>query len=158
MRSHWAANVPLPASYNFLGSDIDFVKDGTIVEIQFSNYPFLLNNMLRCELFYKSKEPLAGTASHAAIIVTKAHMFDASNSTLYFEQAKMQLDELIGHSVFDVPLRLVGLTSPPGPAVPVVWTEYAAARYSRTVKARRETTADISSGPRATSRARITVA
>jgi hypothetical protein len=158
LRLGWAANVPVPAAYSFLGTDVDFVKEGTIMEVQFSNYPFLLNNMLRCELFHKSKEPLAGTAICAAVIVTKAHMFDASNSTLYFEQAKMQLDELIGHSVFDVPLRLVGLTSAQGPAVPVIWTEYSAARYSRTVRARRETTADISPGRRAASRARVTVA
>jgi len=154
----WAANVPVPRAYSFLGTDVDFVKDGTIVEVQFSNYPFLLNNMLRCELFHKSREQLAGTRIRAAIIVTKGHMFDASNSTLYFEQAKMQLDELIGHSVFDVPLRLVGLTSPHGAAVPVTWTEYSAARYSRTVRTRRETTAKISPGRRTTSRALVTVA
>lgn len=40
----WQPNIPIPAPYAFLGKDVDFVKSGVVVEVQFSNYPFLLNN------------------------------------------------------------------------------------------------------------------
>lgn len=153
----WRPNIPILPPYNFLGTDVDFVKSGVLIEVQFSNYPFLLNNLLRCELFFKGKVALDGAHIKAAVIITKAKMFDASNSTLYYEQAVNQLAALANASVFDVPLRLVGLFESPGARVPVVWTTYSAARYSRTVGARCTTTARIQPGARATSRAVITV-
>jgi hypothetical protein len=153
---HWSANVPIPEPYKFLGTDFDFLKTGVLVEVQFSNYPFLLNNLLRSELFYKGKLALAASVVEAAVIVTKTKMFDASNSTLYYEQAQRQLVALADNGVFDVPLRLVGLFEDYG-AVPVVWTVYSAARYSRTISTRRDTTADISPGARASSRAAISI-
>ena len=94
----------------------------------------------------------------AAVLITKAKMFNASNSTLYYEQAINQLTALADNNVFDVPLRLVGLFAPYGPTVAVNWTRYSRPRYSRTIDERRTTTAHIRLGPRASSRAIIEVA
>lgn len=128
----WAANVRMPDQFDFLGTDVDFVKDGVVVEVQFSNYPFLLNNTVRAELLYKSKALMSGTSVEAVIIITKGRMFPASNSTLYYEQAFEQLTELSRNSILDIPIRLVGLFSPLG-QVDAMFTGYHAARYSRTV-------------------------
>ncbi len=46
----WSSKMPIPTEFGFLGQDIDYGKSGVIVEVQFSNYPFLLNNTLRSEL------------------------------------------------------------------------------------------------------------
>src|SRR5438105_3667740 len=45
--SGWQTGIPIPQEYEFLGIDIDGGKNGVMLEVQFSNYPFLLNNMLR---------------------------------------------------------------------------------------------------------------
>lgn len=153
----WHPNVPIPAPYKFIGTDVDFVSNGVVAEVQFSNYPFLLNNLLRCELFVKGSIDLDGSPIEAGVIITKARMFDASNSTLYYEQAVNQLVALSTSGVFDVPLRLVGLFAPYGPSVPIIWTNYSAPRYSRTIGTQRPTHAAIEVGTRAASRAVITV-
>ncbi|GAX34769.1 hypothetical protein NIES3585_07710 [Nodularia sp. NIES-3585] len=132
----WQSNIPIPAPFKFLGTDIDFAKSGIVIEIQFSNYPFLLNNTLRSELFFKSKTEFAGCQTNLVILVTKALMFPASNSTLYYEQAVNQLTALAENQVFDVPIRLVGLFEESNTTVPVVWTEYSSKRYSRNVNTR----------------------
>ncbi|MBE9198800.1 restriction endonuclease [Nodularia sp. LEGE 06071] len=132
----WQSNIPIPAPFRFLGTDIDFAKAGIVIEIQFSNYPFLLNNTLRSELFFKSKTEFAGYQTNLVILVTKALMFPASNSTLYYEQAVNQLTALAENKVFDVPIRLVGLFEQSNTTVPVVWTEYLSKRYSRNVNTR----------------------
>ncbi len=49
----WAANISIPVEYSFMGTDVDFGKSKIIIEVQFSNYPFLLNNILRSELFFQ---------------------------------------------------------------------------------------------------------
>jgi len=126
-----------------------------LVEIQFSNYPFLLNNTVRSELFYKAKTPLAGKPIELAVIVTKARMFPASNSTLYYEQATKQLTALAENRVFDVPIRLVGLFSPESGVVPAQYTNYSASRYSRTVVKRVEMQCQITGGR--TDRSRCTL-
>lgn len=147
LRGHgWDTNIPIPEEYSFLGTDIDFGKKGVLVEAQFSNYPFLLNNTLRCELFFKGRFQIGGEKTGLAIIVTKAGMFPASNSTLYYEQAKKQLDALAHHRVFTVPLRLIGLTSDVGKQVPVTWTVYKEARYSRTIKTQGQIVCEIVAG------------
>lgn len=128
----WQANVPIPSEFKFLGTDIDFGKKGTVVEVQFSNYPFLLNNLLRSELFFRAKTAFTGASTELVVIVTKAGMFPASNSTLYFEQAVKQLDSLMKHRVFTVPIRLIGLFEILGKNTKAVWTEYENPRYSRT--------------------------
>jgi len=35
----WKPNLPIRAPYAFLGTDVDFVKRDTVIEVQFSNYP-----------------------------------------------------------------------------------------------------------------------
>jgi hypothetical protein len=132
----WGANIPIPEKYNFLGTDVDFLKSSFLVEAQFSNYPFLLNNTVRSELFFKARTQLGKSTVAAVVIITKAHMLPASNSTLYYEQARNQLTELAGHNVFDVPMRLVGLFENAGETINAVVTEYTSSRYSRTVATR----------------------
>lgn len=153
----WKANIQVPNEYDFMGTDIDFGKNGFIGEAQFSNYPFLLNNILRAELFFKGGLVLADRKMTCAFIITKAHMFPASNSTLYYEQAKYQLDALSKNKVFDVPIRLVGLKENVGRKIRVIWTTYTEARYSRTVSARAKVTCDISMGRSEKSRCPIKV-
>lgn len=132
----WHSNILIPAAYRFLGKDVDFGKAGVILEIQFSNYPFLLNNTLRSELFFKAGTQFVGQTTKLVVLIAKAQMFPASNSTLYYEQAVNQLTALIQNNVFDVPIRLVGLFEQQNAAVQAVWTVYHSTRYSRTVKTR----------------------
>jgi hypothetical protein len=134
LEPHGWHRIPIPSDFNFLDIDVDFGKGGVIVEAQFSNYPFLLNNTIRSELFFKSQIPLTGSPTKLAVIITKAHLFPASNSTLYYEQAVHQLTSLAKYQVFSVPIRLVGLFVERTGIIPAVWTGYTATRYSRTVQ------------------------
>jgi hypothetical protein len=154
---HWKSNIPVPGEYDFMGTDIDFGKNGFIGEAQFSNYPFLLNNILRAELFFKGGVILSDRKTACLFIITKAHMFPASNSTLYYEQAKYQLDALSKNKVFDAPIRLVGLKENMGRRIRVIWTTYAKPRYSRTVSKRAKLTCDINRGRSEESRCTIKV-
>lgn len=129
----WSANKSIPDQFDFLGKDIDFISKGMLVEVQFSNYPFLLNNLIRSELFFHSKTVFDIDPTKVLIIITKAHMFPASNSTLYFEQAEKQLSALSKFSVFDIPIRLVGLFEESDKTTDSLWTGYHDPRYSRTV-------------------------
>lgn len=153
---NWDANKAIPETYKFLGTDIDFVKSGMIVEVQFSNYPFLLNNLLRSELFYKAGTIFTNAATDLLVIVTKCHVLPASNSTLYYEQAQKQLDALSEHNVFDIPIRLVGLKSPYSESVPSLWTTYEDPRYSRTVILEESIDVKVKKGTAKKSRAIIT--
>jgi hypothetical protein len=135
-QARWSTNIPIPQALKFLGTDVDFAKRGVIAEVQFSNYPFLLNNLLRSELFYKNQVTFTNVPPEAAVIITKAGMFPASNSTLYYEQAENQLRALSQYTVFSIPIRLVGLFEAPGSTVDAMWSQYSETRYSRTVKAR----------------------
>ena len=154
---HWKSNIPVPGEYDFMGTDIDFGKNGFIGEAQFSNYPFLLNNILRAELFFKGGVILSDRKTACLFIITKAHMFPASNSTLYYEQAKHQLEALSKNKVFDAPIRLVGLKENVGRKIRVIWTTYTKPRYSRTVSKRAKLTCDISRGRSEESRCTIKV-
>jgi hypothetical protein len=149
----WMTGIPIPEKYRFLGLDIDAGKNGVLVEVQFSNYPFLLNNMLRAEMFFQGKLAVGSRATNVAVMVTKGLMFPASNSTLYYEQAQKQL-EALAKTVFDVPLRLIGLMSPVKDGVPAVWTT-AGARYSRDLSGQRKVLCDIKGT--AGSRCRISI-
>ncbi len=131
---HWRAKIAIPPEFRFLGTDVDFGKLGAVVEVQFSNYPFLLNNVLRSELFFRAGTVFDQAASRLVFIVTKAGMFPASQSTLYYEQAQSQLKALASHGVFTVPIRLVGLFSPIGEGE-AIWSAYGA-RYSRSAQNR----------------------
>ena len=68
--------IPIPEEFE-LGADVDFGKRGLLAEAQFSNYPFLLNNLLRSELFFKSRIPLTGEPAKLAVIITKADVSPA---------------------------------------------------------------------------------
>lgn len=141
--STWLSNVQIPPEFNFLGTDIDFYKSGIIVEAQFSNYPFLLNNLLRSELFFKAETQFGEDVPRLLIVITKAHLLPASNSTLYYEQAISQIKALTTHNVFAIPIRVVGLTAEVGVSVSAQWTDYHAKRYSRTVVSRKQVTAQL---------------
>lgn len=130
-RKGWDNNVVIPSSYKFLGKDVDFEKDGVILEVQFSNYPFLLNNVVRTYLFNRQDARISGAVPQALIVITKCKIFPASNSTLYYEQGKNQLDVLATPDVFNLPIRLVGLSEDQNTDVPCVFTTYNK-RYSRT--------------------------
>ncbi len=124
---------PVPQNFRCFGTDIDFVSNGLLVEAQFSNYPFLLNNLLRAELFFKKGTPLPKMAMRVAVIITKAHMFPASQSTLYYEQARDQLGVLAESGAFDVPMRLIGLFAPKDEPFDAAFNEWSNPRYSRTL-------------------------
>ena len=154
----WASGIPIPTEYRFLGTDVDYGRNGVLVEVQFSNYPFLLNNTLRSELFFKSKTCLPQIGrTRLVVIVTKAHMFPSSNSTLYYEQAENQLSALARNKVFDCPIRLVGLFGRKNAQVRVTFTEYHNPRYSRTVVKRETKQLRIASGRSARSRCNLEI-
>jgi hypothetical protein len=121
------------SAYAFLGLDVDFAKSGVILEAQFSNYPFLLNNLIRSEMFFRERVQFDGAPTSVVVILVKAAMYPASNSTLYYEQALNQLNGLAKFNLFTVPVRLIGLCSPVNQSVDAVVTAYSAVRYSRTV-------------------------
>ena len=104
--------------------------------------------------YFKAKLPLGGAPIEMLVMISKGKMFPASNSTLYYEQAQKQLTGLAKYSVVDIPIRLVGLIVEPGEQ-PAMFTEYHAARYSRTVVNREERLCRISVGTRATSRCSV---
>jgi hypothetical protein len=143
--SGWLATKIAP-EYAFLGLDVDFAKSGVVLEAQFSNYPFLLNNLIRSELFFREEVQFDGAPMSVVVIVVKAAMFPASNSTLYFEQAVSQLNGLAKFKLFKVPVRLIGLFSPIQHVVDASFTSYAASRYSRTVSETTPIKCDITAG------------
>lgn len=129
----WKAKVPIPPPFTVMGKDVDFAKNGVLVEVQFSNYPFLINNVLRSEMFYNAKTKFDQKPTGLLIVVTKAKVFPASQSTLYYEQAKSHLDELNALNVLNVPVRLVSLDVNAPSQIQAIWTHYTANRHSRTV-------------------------
>ena len=130
----WSPNVAIPKSYKFLGTDVDFEKRGIITEVQFSNYPFLLNNLVRTYLFSRQNVKFNNVPPKALIIITKCKVFPASNSTLYYEQGQKQLNVLASPEVFNLPVRLVGLSEDVGTTIDCNFTIYSSARYSRTIE------------------------
>ncbi len=129
----WVLNPPIPPQFAFLGTDVDFMKNGILVESQFSNYPFFLNNLLRSELFFRNQPTIGGQQVKALVMITKDRMFEASNSTLYYQQGVEQTANLASFNMISIPVRVVGLKVQPNVKVPAVVTAYHAARYSRTV-------------------------
>lgn len=143
----WATNLGIPKEVNFLGTDVDFFKTGLLAEAQFSNYPFFLNNVVRSALLAKSRTRLAGEHVRAVVIIAKAHMFDSSQSTLYYEQAVKQLTEFARFGVFDVPIRVVGLFEKANTPVTAIWSKYPK-RYSRAPTAQEPVTCVLVPGAR----------
>ena len=121
----------LPLEHREWGRHADFERNGVVLEIQFSNYPFLANNLLRTEVFRKEKTRLGSQPVALLIVVCKAGMFPASQSTLYYEQAKAQLEDLEKHKLTRLPIRLVGLFSPQRTPTTALWTKYTARRHAR---------------------------
>lgn len=125
-------SIAVPNDLTEFGTDWDAGKGSTLAEWQFSNYPFLWNNVIRSEAVFKGKMKLGGLKLiQALIVVTKSGLFPSSNSTLYFGQAKAQLQGVMKFGTFSIPIRLVGLTIPDAATeVEVIWSEYAG-RYAR---------------------------
>ena len=126
--------IPVPADLREFGADWDAGKGASLAEWQFSNYPFLWNNVIRSEAVYKYEVRLGNLEPiKALIVVTKSCVFPSSNSSLYFEQANAQLSGVTRIKAFSIPIRLVGLTlTPETKSIAVTWSEYGG-RTSRTV-------------------------
>jgi hypothetical protein len=127
--------VPVPSELRPFGLDWDGGKGPVLAEWQFSNYPFLWNNIIRTEAIYQSRAvlPQLGQPVEALIVVTKSGRFPASNSTLYFEQALAQINTVTTLGVFNIPIRLVGLTIDPNASeLEVDWNQYPE-RYGRAI-------------------------
>jgi hypothetical protein len=124
--------IPVPNGLTEFGTDWDGGKNETLAEWQFSNYPFLWNNVIRSEGVWRNGTRLNHMKLiKALVVVTKSGLFPASNSTLYFEQARAQLQAATSFSSFEIPIRLVGLfIQDEVDRVTGRWTEYSA-RYSR---------------------------
>jgi hypothetical protein len=116
----------VPEGLRSFGMDWDGGKNATLGEWQFSNYPFLWNNVIRSEAVFKQQIALQGLNPIAAlVIITKSGSLPASNSTLYFEQANAQLQAAAAFNAIEIPIRLVGLRLPAAATeADVVWTVY----------------------------------
>ncbi|HEV2974439.1 MAG TPA: hypothetical protein VGX69_05520 [Solirubrobacteraceae bacterium] len=127
LRRGWNV-VPVPATLREFGDHWDAGKSGTLAEWQFSNYPYLWHNVIRTQAVFQQRTPLSGlAATEALIFVTKSGVFPSSESSLYYEQAKAQLAAATRLNVFDVPIRLVGLSIRPGQRrFKATWTVYPA--------------------------------
>lgn len=128
-------SIPVPRDLRAaFGKDWDAGKRYTLVEWQFSNYPFLWNNIIRSHVVCANRTLLAGMGvPRCLIVVTKSSCLPASKSTLYYEQALSQMDVVLRSLELDVAIRLVGLRIPPGVSeVQADWNEYKG-RTSRTL-------------------------
>ena len=150
----WHKNPSIPQRFQVLGLDVDFAKSGIIVEVQFSNYPFLSNNVIRTELFQRSSVKFLSKETELLLVITKAHMFPASNSTLYFEQGVGLLRSLDDYDIFRSPVRLVGLFEDKNTTVPAIYSKYPAI-YSRNAGMQANSKCRISSGPTGASRCNL---
>jgi hypothetical protein len=126
----WKA-IPVPDELTMFGKDWDGGRASVLAEWQFSNYPFLWNNVIRSEAVFKSRVVLKGLQPvNSLVIVTKSGALPASNSTLYYEQACAQLTAVTNYDTFAIPIRVVGLTIPKSDRISATWTEYPS-RYAR---------------------------
>jgi len=143
-------SIPVPAELRAFGDDWDGGKRRTLAEWQFSNYPFLWNNVIRTDAVFKQGRGLGPVERvDALIFVTKSGVLPSSNSSLYYEQGRAQLDVVTTLDVFDVPIRFVGLGVRPGATeIEAAWTTYEA-RTSRTVRSTERRTMRVIWGGRA---------
>lgn len=143
-------SIPVPAGLQAFGKDWDGGKRGTLGEWQFSNCPFLCNNCVRSEVVYKAGIVLPGVSPlRGLVIVTKSGLFPASNSSLYYEQARAQLDAATQVNAFTIPIRLVGLTiKSQVDQYNAVWTDYTDRTSRTTVRTARITTSVTWTGSR----------
>lgn len=153
----WSPNLQIPVELQFLGKDVDFFKRGLLLEAQFSNYPFLLNNVIRSALLIKARADLQGKQARAITIIAKSHMIPSSNSVLYYEQGVRQLSAFFGRfSMLEVPVRLVGLFERTDAPVNAVWNSYPG-RYSRAAQSSQPTKCTLTSAGRQDSICRVKV-
>lgn len=130
----WQSPIPLPVGWQTLGLAVDFGKEGVLVEAQFSNYPFLLNNVMRANVLFNETIPLPPMGpAKTLIVISKAKLFPSANSTLYYEQALEHLKFLDKGKSLQLPTRLIGLTAKRGQVIPAIYTHYHTPRYSRRV-------------------------
>ncbi|BAZ82675.1 MAG: restriction endonuclease [Dolichospermum sp.] len=122
-KSGWNV-LPIPNQYKFFGKEIDLAKAGLVIENQFSNYPFLLNNTARVEFLFQKQILLAGNPIKLIVIITKSQVFPSANSSLYYEQAVKQLLALDEIALFKIPIRVVGLFENTNTITSAIWTEY----------------------------------
>jgi hypothetical protein len=127
------------------------------VEVQFSNYPFVLNNLLRSELFFQTETHFTDVPPKLLIIITKAGNLPASNSTLYYEQARDQFITLANGGVFDIPIRLVKLSIPLNEISNAKQRIYTATRYSREVAQEEDINVTFTPGRTNRSRPKISI-
>ncbi|GAA4656306.1 hypothetical protein GCM10023347_01970 [Streptomyces chumphonensis] len=127
--------ISVPNPLRAFGTDWDAGKNAVLAEWQFSNYPFLWNNIIRSQVVARNEWTLTGMRSHprALIVVTKSGCLPASQSTLYFEQGRAQMDSVLSALDLDIAIRLVGLTIPKyADSVKASWNTYSA-RTSRSI-------------------------
>ncbi len=144
----WTTDPPIPGPYDPMGLGVDFAKVGIVGETQFAHYGLLLNNILRCEFFSKARVALADQPADVLVVITKAAMFPAANSSLYYEQAAGQCGLLEKVQAFDIPTRLVGLFAPTKVLVPAIHTTYGG-RTSRTIGQQTQIRCTLSPGAKA---------
>ncbi|WP_151979937.1 BglII/BstYI family type II restriction endonuclease [Acinetobacter guerrae] len=133
IQNGWRAAYPIPRQFSSFGKDIDFIKNGTLLEVQFSNYPFLVNNVSRAEVLFRSQTIVNNNqTADLMIFITKAGCLPSSNSTLYYEQAIDQLDSLVQHGLLTIPILVVGLYETPA-QTQAYWTVYNGGVSSRTI-------------------------
>jgi len=152
----WTNDNPIPPELSAFGKHVDHGKAGVLVEAQFSNYPFLPNNVMRAEVFYTLRTNLPGMGRvECAIIVTKCKLFDAAQSTLHFEQAVKQLQVLHALGHVSVPMRVIGLCVRRGERVRATRSSYAQASWDRVAVNREEITVVVGDGVKDRERERI---
>jgi hypothetical protein len=140
--------IPVPLDLQPFGKDWDSGKGSVLAEWQFSNYPFLWNNIIRSEAIFQSQDQLPQLTSpaKALVIVTKSGSIPSSNSTLYFEQAFAQISTVTKLGVFRVPIRLVGLAVPESASYVQCALNSYLARYGRETETSVDTQIEINWG------------
>ncbi|WP_433546542.1 hypothetical protein ACQPZG_16665 [Streptomyces sp. CA-294286] len=125
----------VPPTLRAFGTDWDAGKNAVLAEWQFSNYPFLWNNIIRSQVVARNSWKLAGMSSppQALLIVTKSGCLPASQSTLYFEQGRAQMESVLSALDLNLAIRLIGLNiDPRATTVSASWNNYTG-RTSRSI-------------------------
>lgn len=125
----WCKDIDIPKKFRALGKEIDFGKNHIILESQFSNYPFLSNNIFRSEIMFRKEPELEKIGKiKLFIILTKDHAIPSANSSLYCQQARNQVK--FSEEIFSLPIRLISLHCKINTKINAIMTDYKK-RYSR---------------------------
>ncbi|MCC7494022.1 MAG: hypothetical protein IT204_16815 [Fimbriimonadaceae bacterium] len=127
----WQDRVQLPALVGPFGTAVDFALGGIVLEVQFSNYPFFANNVIRAAALWRARGTVADHPVAGLLVLAARGDLPSANSSLYYEQANRQLALLVDQGIVTVPVRLVGLGWAVGETTAILST-YADAR-SRTL-------------------------